>query len=198
MRYTNIERFSPQLPRMLLQDGVVSEVLGSLSLLLCIRKYTVPQNIFGLTPLIFLGDGRALVNQAPSGLGPYGLRSLSQQEERTVPQATAYLIAASSHDQVSLRCTQCIMLECLLTILIYRGLAYVGRAPNDKSGSRHSSQLHYVHSCVSRMRYGPGKQGHVAPVFQNLRPPSRLARLMESACADTVWSRLLHNLLLLC
>ena len=72
LRYTNIERFSPQLPRMLLQDGAVSEVLGSLSLLLCIRKYTVPQNILELTPLIFLGDGRALVNQAPSGLGPSG------------------------------------------------------------------------------------------------------------------------------
>ena len=96
----------------------------------------------------------------------------------------------------TLRCTQCIMWECLLTILIYRALACVGRAANDKSGSRHSRQLHYVHSWVSRMCYGPRKQSHVASVFQNLRPPSRLAHRWCPLFADALWSRLLGNLLL--
>ncbi len=47
--------------------------------------------IFWFRPFVFLGDDRALVNQAPSGLGPSGFdRSLvprlSQQEDRTAPR----------------------------------------------------------------------------------------------------------------
>jgi hypothetical protein len=49
--------------------------------------------VFWVGPKKILGDDRALVNQAPSGLGPSGFdRSLvprlSQQEDRLVLQAT--------------------------------------------------------------------------------------------------------------
>ena len=42
--------------------------------------------IFAPRPFDFLGDARAVVNQAPSGLGPSGFHPCRRQEERTAPR----------------------------------------------------------------------------------------------------------------